>query len=118
MFHFFLASISIGLEAPIKMTSGDTAEEAEEMKPLPERLKPKFSKEQSLDFSEGYGSMGGIDSMSVISAFQVSVLPPSVLPTPSYTTMVPLADLGFPRGRQPQGSKLLFSQIFMKLHKN
>ena len=100
------------------MTSGDTAEAAEEMKPLPGRLKPKFSKEQSLDFSEGYGSMGGTDSMSEISAFQVSVLPPSVLPTPSFTTMVPLADLGFPRGRQPQGSKLLFSQIFMRQQKN
>ena len=41
---FFLAFISIGLEAPIKMTSGDTVEVAEEMKPLPGRLKPKFPK--------------------------------------------------------------------------
>ena len=94
------------------MTSGDTAEAAEEMKPLPGRLKPKFSKEQSLDFSEGYGSMGGTDSMSEISAFQVSVLPPSVLPTPSFTTMVPLADLGFPRGASTSGEQTIIQPNF------
>ena len=62
------------------VVSGDFAEAAVETKPLPRRLKPKFSKEQSLDFSEGYGSMGGTDSVSEISAFQASALTLSVPP--------------------------------------